>query len=99
MTLTNARKAIVTFVGTLVTNAVADLMQDGHPFPTNWGDAARWLLSVTILTASVYTVKPGKDIVTPTAPPNPYAPDGGNVPVQPAPPPPSQPGTPDRPFG
>lgn len=63
----NARKAVFAFLATLVTNAATDLMQDGHPFPTNWGDAARWLVSLVVLTAGVYGVKPGKGIVTPAA--------------------------------
>lgn len=65
--LSNAYKAVLAFLGLVVTNAVADLMQDGHPFPTNWGDAARWLLTIVVATAGVYGVKPGKGIVTPAA--------------------------------
>lgn len=65
--LANARKAVFVFLGTLATNAAMDLMQDGHPFPTNWGDAARWLLSITLLTAGTYGIKPGRGIVTPPA--------------------------------
>lgn len=63
----NARKAIMAFIALLVTNAVTDLMQDGHPFPTNWGDGARWLLSIALSTAAVYGVRPAKGVDTPPA--------------------------------
>jgi hypothetical protein len=65
--LSNARKAIFVFLGSLVTNVATDLMQDGHPFPTNWGDAARWLISIVALTLGTYQIAPAKGVETPPA--------------------------------
>lgn len=63
----NARKAVFAFLSTFALNVVTDLMQDGHPIPTNWGDAARWLLSIVVVTAGVYGIRPAKGVDTPPA--------------------------------
>lgn len=81
--MNNARKAIFAFLGLFATNLATELMKDGNPLPTNWGDAARWIISIALGTAAVYAVRPAKGVNTP--PPN-------TVPA-------AEPGTPGRPFG
>lgn len=74
MNFNNIRKALLAFVALFVTNVTTELMKDGNVLPTNWGDAARWLLTIGLGTAAVYSVRPAKGVNTPPAavPPTPY---------------------------
>lgn len=49
-------KAILTFVGAVATNAFADLLQSGQPWPATGGEWVRWAVSIIGTTYLVYRV-------------------------------------------
>lgn len=54
MKFSEITKTVVAFLGLLVTNAVASLMESGEPWPTNGGQWARWAISTIVGTLGVY---------------------------------------------
>lgn len=56
-------KTVLTFLGTVATNAAADWMAHGAPIPETWGDGLRWagtIVATTLLVNRVpnfYTVQ------------------------------------------
>ncbi|QEA10796.1 holin [Mycobacterium phage Weirdo19] len=60
-------KAILAFVSLLVTNIAADLTAGGQPWPTDGGEWARWLLTITLGTWLVYQLPNSAHPRTPRA--------------------------------
>ena len=47
-------KAILAFAGAVASNAFADLLQSGQPWPANSGEWVRWTVSIVGTTYLVY---------------------------------------------
>ena len=54
MSLAYYWKSILTFLSLFATNLAADWMTNGQPIPENWGQLARWVLTIGAGTFLVY---------------------------------------------